>query len=178
MNYRFRGVWMSIVCLAICAATAHAQTIRTDSRGSNTRASAHERRDAGVLARPERPEYRDAGDMQHVRRRPMNTTERTRRRAGVAAIRRKVGNDLLQRDDVKAEFNLHAWRLARLRRAVLTAGELKDETLRGKALELLKRETERHERRLAQLRAESLSANGGAPPRSAPSSIPATTSHR
>jgi hypothetical protein len=86
----------------------------------------------------------------------------------VVQIGRKWGNGFITREDAKTEFNLYAWRIARLRRALVVAGDLKDETLRSKAVALIHLETERHERRLSQLSTIAPTADAGAPLSSLP----------
>ena len=98
----------------------------------------------------------------HQRSRPLTPSQIGMRSSRIAQLRDTMGRDFLQREEVKAEFNVHAWRIARLRRARALVAQQNNVALVNKATGLIATEVERHKQRLKQLRAGQGQPDAGA----------------
>ncbi len=94
----------------------------------------------------------DAG-VRHHRQHPAWTPEQiAKRKEQVKQLREKFGPDLLHRQDVKMELGVHARRVARLQRMRALAEQQKKAKLVERIDALIKKENERHDRRMERLR--------------------------
>jgi len=93
----------------------------------------------------------DAG-IRHPGRQHLTPEQVAKRNEQLARLRAQYGREVLQRNDVKAELGMHAWRIARLERIRTLAVEQKKTQLVAKVDALIKRENERYQRRLERLR--------------------------
>ena len=154
---RYRGtllVKVTITCLTCYVMVAHARDLpsvssapRLEARGEDHKAGTPPARAAASTSDTQ------TGAVVHRRRsRPFTPEQLTRRLPRIAQLRQYMGNEFMQRGDVMTEYNVHAWRIARLRRARTLAAEQNNIDIVGKTDTLIKKELERHKRRLEQLR--------------------------
>jgi hypothetical protein len=117
-----------------------------------------ERRDEMMRARDGSvppPFARGGGDARGMRHRhhPAWTPEQiAKRKEQVAKLREKFGPEVLHRRDVKMELGAHAWRIARLQRMRTLADEQKKPKVVDRIDALIKKENDRHQKRMERLR--------------------------
>ncbi|GEM_PF-1927244 len=95
----------------------------------------------------------DAGVRRHRPRAALSPEQLAKRKEQIEKLREKFGTELLQRRETRMELGVHAWRIARLQRMRALAEEQKKPKLVDRIDTLIKRENERHARRMDRLRA-------------------------